>query len=172
MLQFAQYVLAKYVLDPERFESRNIGVFVWRPGAIECRFLPARDAAKFVADVEVYSYWVRYWEEKIAEPEFRYKDTLCPKSSSQYLDALLLTQKPHYRLLLGREMVSLQGENLTEALDGLYKQLVLPRPRQSVEAPPSGILSVGRETPSRLAETVILTNQQTEPVSKAAALWS
>ena len=67
--QTAQYLVAKYVPDIRRMEPRNIGVFVWMPGAISARFLQPDAVVPFVNEPETYNRWVRFWNEKIAQDE-------------------------------------------------------------------------------------------------------
>lgn len=127
-IRFAQYAVASYTPDLRRFESHNIGVFVWMPGLIKAKFLPSECAAEFVGDLAMYNRWIRFWNDKISADEFEHRDHRTPKDSPLYLDTLLGTQKGSYRLRLANEMLSeIQPDRLDRAVDQLFNELVLPQ---------------------------------------------
>ena len=137
---FAQYVIANYIPDVRRFESRNIGVFVWIPGAIRAKFLPPERAATFVGDLKMYDRWIKFWSDRISSDEFVHCSNSTPKDSPLYLDALLNTQKGCYRLRLASEMLTdIPSDRLEIVVERLFNELVVPQPNalDKLAEPPS-----------------------------------
>lgn len=138
-VQFAQCVVAQYVPDLRRSESRNIGVFVWMPGVIRSKFLSPADASAFVGNLDTYNRWVQFWSERISAAEFVHKGTSTPKTAAHYLDALIATQKKCYQLRLANELLSeTEPSKLDQAVQRLFDELVVPQTRRPMfDEPPS-----------------------------------
>lgn len=136
---FAQCVVAKYVPDLGRMEAHNIGVFIWTPGELVSKFLPADQAAAFVDDLDTYNRWVQFWTDKTTGEELTHKTRSTPKDSPQYLDALLATQKGNYRLTLAAETLTIRPGTLNEVVEDFFNRLVKPQPHSRVKfsEPPS-----------------------------------
>ena len=111
------YWLAKYVEDPLRNETRNVGVFVEKDGVIAARFIGERDdlvfdarklGAKF-SHPSVYTQWRNYWREQLAKSDM---STVLEASTSNYF------------VQLGGEVADVDGDAATEVCQFLFDLLV------------------------------------------------
>lgn len=121
----AKWAIAKYVPDLRRREAQNVGVILFVPGNVLCRFKGQREdgdidgrRARFAGSPDMYKAWVRYWRQAAT-------------SSSDAVIGALLSREPdqNYFLELGGERVY-GGEDLDPGrfLTELYGTLVEPEP--------------------------------------------
>ena len=120
-----RYLVAKYVRDLKRQETRNIGIFLWADGRVVSRFLDNNDA-RFVADKDNYDRWKSFWTDEISADAIKpLRGPAVPRSQPEFMDALLAKQDGNYRLFDGgRVRDSLSGEELDDAADFLFSELV------------------------------------------------
>lgn len=120
-----RYLIAKFIDDPRRMEPRNIGVMLWSGGKVACRFTPA-ESARFIHDKATYQRWVAFWTKQAERPELKSQSgELVSRRTSQFVDALALSQKGNYRLYeAGYLPERLRAGEREEAVEFLYSELV------------------------------------------------
>ena len=123
-----RYLLAQYVPERARMETRNIGVVLWANGIAEARFLTDSDAETVVNDIATYRRWVSYWHRLAYSDAIRLpREMPVTRSDPAFLDALLATQKGNYLLFDAGELVDpiAHGE-AAAAINFLFDRLVRP----------------------------------------------
>ena len=112
----AMYWIAKYVEDPFRNESRNIGVIVSLDGVIAARFVGERDDGVFDARKlrgftypNVYSQWREFWRKKTA---------------SKNIEAIVSASTPNFFVTEGGEVDGTGDSTANDVCHFLYNLLV------------------------------------------------
>jgi hypothetical protein len=142
----AHFVLAQYLPDPLRREARNVGVIVWTPTGIGARFLGERAGAPgrvdekgapaFVASLDAYVAWVRYWRRELEKGAIRaaHGARLVARTDRSFLDALASGGPSNYTLAAGGTIGDLGGAlDITATVEHLFNRFVLP---PGTEEPP------------------------------------
>ena len=121
-----RFLIVKYAPDVRRMEPVNVGIVVWAQGRAEIKFLPAAEAAALVNDSAVYKRWVGHWSRMVAGEAIEAGGgTPVPKTSPQFVEELLKTQKGNYILADGGEIVDrITAKNIADATDYLFDELV------------------------------------------------
>lgn len=112
----ASYWIAKYIEDPFRNETRNIGVIVSLNGAIAARFVGERDDGIFDARKlkgfiypNVYTQWHDFWRKKI-----NYRN----------IDAIVASSTANFFISAGGEVDGTGSDTASEVCHFLYNLLV------------------------------------------------
>jgi len=127
-----QFLLARYVSNLERGETKNIGVIVWTKGAVASRFVAA-DSAEFIEDRENFERWVAYWQDLCAQPRIQvFNDPPATNKSARFLKALQSTQRGNYRLEPGGVVMDdVTPANINDATSFLFSRIVAPIPLEA-----------------------------------------
>lgn len=112
----ASYWIAKYVEDPFRNETRNIGVIVSLNGIIAARFVGERDDGVFDARKlkgfiypNVYTQWREYWRKK---------------ANSRNLEAIVAASTPNFFVASGGEVDDTGSDTASDVCHFLFNLLV------------------------------------------------
>lgn len=112
----ALYWVAKYIEDPFRNETRNIGVIVSWNGAIVARFVGERDDGVFDARKlknfiypNVYAQWRDFWRKKI---------------NSRNIEAIVEARTPNFFVALGGDVDGVESDTASDVCNFLYNLLV------------------------------------------------
>ncbi len=132
-----RYLLAKYIPDMARYEPKNIGVIVWSPYGIKCRFLAekplnpsnidGRSIPPFVTNSYAYRQWITFWTKEASKSVI---EPVCggePVSSSSphMMDVLRQTSKDNFVLEEGGYLLDAIGqEDIQHFVDYLFDTLV------------------------------------------------
>jgi hypothetical protein len=134
----ARFLIARYVPDLPRGETRNIGVVAWIPGRVLTSFIDP-DTVDFIADPDVFKRWINYWNRLASQEKIQIR-RMRPISnrSSRFLSAIQMTQDGNYLLdEVGEIIDSVSDSNLDEATEFLFERLVAPSMTVSGEKEPS-----------------------------------
>ncbi len=121
----ARYILAKYIPNLSRMESKNIGIFVWLDGAVRSMFLEPRDA-DFIQDKSTYKRWVAYWKRLTSSKDLKIPGrSEVPIHEPSYLDELIYTKEGNYILVKGGFVNEKVNESdLDDLTNFLFSELV------------------------------------------------
>jgi hypothetical protein len=125
MKNMQKYLVAKYVPDERRMEPQNIGIILWAHGTVVLRFLQEEDAS-FVSEKKTYLRWVQFWKRLANEASITPRGgRSISKSSPEFLDAILNTQKGNYLLFEGGFVTDrLRQRDVEGAAQCLFDELV------------------------------------------------
>lgn len=126
----ATYIVAKYIPDIQRREPHNIGIILWAGGQVALRFAVA-DQLPYVNDQAIYARWTDHWRDLAALDAIRLPHRRAVyRRTPRFLQEMMRTQKGNYLLEEGGQVVDPVGmENIEEAADFLFEQLVSRAPR-------------------------------------------
>jgi hypothetical protein len=116
----AHYWIAKYIEDPFRNESRNIGVIVTTPEGLAARFAGEREDGtvdgrrlQSFKYAEVYKQWLQYWREQL---------------EAENIDGILGATTENYRVVPGGEVSDTGSDGAEAVCKFLYGLLVSDAP--------------------------------------------
>lgn len=132
-----RFLIAKYIADLKRGEPRNIGVIVWTPGEVVCKFIgqsddlpgkvDGRSVPDFVNSVTAYKQWVKYWNKSATCGVFAPPDGKpgVERSDERFLNAIAATSKGNFVLVeAGFGLDEMQGDDLRSFAGYLFETLV------------------------------------------------
>ena len=121
----ASYWVAKYVEDPFRNETRNVGVIVSLNGVIRGRFVGERDDGTLdqrklrgLAHPVAYTQWRDFWRRKIAARD---------------LEAVERAVTANFAVAMAGEVSDTQGDNAAEVCHFLFNLVVGAGPTEAFE---------------------------------------
>lgn len=123
----ARFLIARYVPDLPRGETRNIGVVAWVPGRTCTRFIDP-DTVDFISDTVVFRRWVNYWNRLASQEKIQLRRMRAiANRSPRFLSAIKMTQEGNYLLDdVGELLDTVSQSNLDEAVSFLFGRLVAP----------------------------------------------
>ena len=145
----AQFLLAKYIPDLQRFEPRNIGVIVWTPDGIAARFLAeyperpgevdGRRKPDFFKSLKAYRQWVRFWRKMIDQAEKeRLAHGVTRRIGPDILERLKGSGKGNFMLVDGGFLLDhVPAYELPKLTAELFQKLVATQEQASVSEEPS-----------------------------------
>jgi hypothetical protein len=118
----AIYMVFKYIPDMARMEPRNIGVLLWKDGAIAAKFI--QETPKFVTSENAYKQWISYWSTQLQKHELPSMAGTVPVASPKFLEALQEGSKGNFYLALGGQIID-NVEDVHDGVNYLFNMLVL-----------------------------------------------
>ena len=120
-----RYLLAKYAADVRRMEARNIGVILWTPRGLGCKFL-TEDAASFVDDMKMYRRWISFWTDTISQNEMVKRGGIkVSQDQPEFLDMIIETQRGGFLLCdAGHVTDKINKRDISKAVGFLFDELV------------------------------------------------
>ena len=115
-----EYLIAQFVRDPFRRESRNVGVIVLRNGDVAARFVGESEPGKidgrtvqWVEHTDIYKHWVDYWREQLQT-----------SNDSPMITRLMANNGGNYNIILGGELTDIGSDSVDQICGFLYGSLV------------------------------------------------
>ncbi len=103
-----RYLLARYIPDLQRGETRNIGVIVWSTHGVTAQFLAEKPSGEidgrripdFVSSDVAYRQWIHYWRRQLETESFSPPGHQQPVKSDSpaFVDALISSSKGNFVL--------------------------------------------------------------------------
>lgn len=133
----AQFLVAKYIPDLQRFEPRNVGVVVWTPDSVEARFLAeypnrpgevdGRRKPDFFQSLKAYRQWVRFWRKTVDQAEKeRFAQGVTRRMGPEVLERLKAASKGNFVFVDGGFLLDpVAPYELALLADQLFQKLVV-----------------------------------------------
>lgn len=134
----AQFLVAKYIPDLQRFEPRNVGIIVWTPDGLAAQFLAeyperpgevdGRRKPDFFQSLNAYRQWVRFWRKTIDQAEERMINGVTRRAGPEVLEKLKASSKGNFVLVDGGFLLDpVPAYELPKLVGQLFQKLVFQK---------------------------------------------